>query len=143
VKTPILKEKDITRSWKLVDASDKTVGRLASRIAFILSGKHKPQYAPHQDWGDYVVVVNAEKARFTGKKPEQKIYFTHSGYPGAARYTPYKEMMEKKPAEVVKLAIEGMIKHKSVLGRRIASKLFVYAGSEHPHQAQKPQPVEL
>ena len=143
MKTPILNEKDITRSWKLVDATDKIVGRMASRIAFILSGKHKPQYSPHQDWGDYVIVVNAEKARFTGKKPEQKTYFTHSGYPGAARNIPYKEMMEKKPAEVVKMAIEGMIKHKSVLGRRIASKLFVYAGSEHPHQAQKPQPVEL
>jgi large subunit ribosomal protein L13 len=143
VKTPIFKEKDIQRAWKLVDASGKTIGRMASRIAFILAGKHKPQYSPHQDWGDYIIVINAEKAVFTGKKADKKTYFTHSGYPGAARIIPYKEMMEKKPQEVVKMAIEGMIKHKSSLGRKIASKLFVYAGDKHPHEAQKPEPIEL
>ena len=143
MKTPILKEDDFERAWKLVDASGKTVGRLATKVAFWLSGKHKPAYSPHQDWGDYVVIINAEKAKFTGKKAEQKSYFTHSGFPGGQRSYTYKELMEKRPEEVVKHAILGMIKHKSTLGRRIGKKLFVYVGSDHPHAAQKPELVEL
>ncbi|OGS34640.1 MAG: 50S ribosomal protein L13 [Elusimicrobia bacterium RIFOXYB2_FULL_49_7] len=143
MKTPILKEDDVERAWKLVDASGKTVGRLATKVAFWLAGKHKPAYSPHQDWGDYVVIINAEKARFTGKKADQKTYFTHSGYPGGQRIYTYKEMMQKRPADVVKHAIEGMIKHKSALGRRIAKKLFIYTGPDHPHGAQKPESVEL
>jgi large subunit ribosomal protein L13 len=143
VGTPIIKDKDIKRGWKLIDATDQTLGRLASRIAVILTGKDKSAFSPHQDWGDFVVVVNAEKVRLTGKKAEEKIYFSHSGFPGGAKYTSYKDLMAKKPTEALRKAVKGMIKSKSTLGRTIYRKLFVYAGPEHPHAAQKPEPVNL
>lgn len=143
VKTTIVKDKDIKRVWKLVDAENQTLGRLASRVAVMLTGKDKPSFSPHQDWGDYVVIVNAGKVRISGKKAEVKTYFRHSGYPGASTFTKYKDLMQEKPTEAVRHAVKGMIKSKSPLGRRIFKKLFVYAGAEHPHAAQKPETVKL
>jgi large subunit ribosomal protein L13 len=133
VKTKILGDNDIVRSWKLVDAKDQTLGRLSTRVATLLIGKHKPGFSPHQDHGDFVVVVNAEKVKVTGKKADQKTYFTHSFYPGAAKLTTYKMMMEKKPTGVIQHAVRGMIKATGPLGRKIYKKLFVYAGPDHPH----------
>jgi len=131
------------RAWKLVDADGKTLGRMASKVAVMLMGKDKPCFAPHQDCGDYVVVINAEKVHLTGKKPDNKEYFKHSKTPGNWRLVSYKEMLERKPTQIVKTAVNGMIQCKGPLGRRIKSKLFVYAGAEHPHAAQKPQPVSV
>lgn len=130
------------RKWYVVDATDKVLGRLASEIAKILRGKHKPNYAPHQDVGDFVIVVNAEKVKLTGKKLEQKIYFRHSGYPGGAKYIPVRRMLAKRPEYVIERAVRLMLP-KNALGRKMFKKLKVYAGPDHPHQAQKPEPLEL
>jgi large subunit ribosomal protein L13 len=143
VKTTIVNDKDIKRTWKLVDAENQTLGRLASRVAVILTGKDKPGFSPHQDWGDYVIIVNAGKVRVTGRKAEVKTYFRHSGYPGGTTFTKYKDLMQEKPTEAVRHAVKGMIKHKRPLGRRIFKKLFVYAGAEHPHASQKPEAIKL
>lgn len=143
MKTKILADKDITRAWKLIDAKDQVLGRLATRAATLLIGKHKPTFSEHQDGGDFVIVINADKIRVTGSKADQKTYFTHSFYPGAAKITPYKQLMRRKPTAVVRHAIRGMIKATGPLGRKIYKKLFVYAGSEHPHAAQKPEAVKL
>ena len=133
---------DIERKWLIVDAQDKILGRLASEIAQILKGKRKPIYSPHVDVGDYVVVVNAEKIRVTGRKAEQKVYYRHTGYPGGLRETPYSRMLETKPEQILKKAVWGMLPH-NVLGRSMFKKLKVYAGAEHRHQAQQPEELDI
>lgn len=132
----------ITRRWYLVDAEGQTLGRLASRIAQILRGKHKPIYTPHLDTGDHVVVVNAEKVRLTGKKIDQKRYYKHSGYPGGLKEIPVRRMLEKHPERVIENAVRGMMP-KGKLGRAMIKKLRVYAGAEHPHDAQQPVAIDI
>ena len=128
----------IERKWYVVDADGCTLGRLASGVASVLRGKNKPQFTPHVDTGDYVIVVNADKIKVTGKKLEQKIYYNHSDYVGGMRETTLKEMLAKKPERVIELAVKGMLP-KGPLGRTMIKKLHVYAGAEHAHQAQKPE----
>ena len=138
MKTFMASPATIDRKWYVVDAEGKTLGRLASEVAKILRGKNKPEYTPHIDTGDYVVIVNAEKVKVTGKKMDQKIYYHHSDYVGGMKETTLKEMMAKKPEKVVELAVKGMLP-KGPLGREMYTKLFVYAGPEHKHAAQKPE----
>lgn len=140
--TYIAKAADIERKWYVVDAADKTLGRLASEVAAVLRGKHKPIYTPFIDTGDYVIVINADKVKFTGKKLDQKLYYKHSEYVGGFKSTDLRTMMDKKPEEVMKLAVKGMLP-KNALGRQMFKKLFVYAGSEHNHQAQAPEVLEF
>ena len=128
----------IERKWYVVDADGCTLGRLASGVASVLRGKNKPQFTPHIDTGDYVIIVNADKIKVTGKKLEQKIYYNHSDYVGGMRETTLKEMLAKKPERVIELAVKGMLP-KGPLGRSMYTKLFVYAGPEHKHEAQKPE----
>lgn len=128
----------IERKWYVVDATDMTLGRLASEVAKVLRGKNKPTFTPHIDTGDYVIVVNAEKVKVTGKKLDQKIYYHHSDYVGGMKETTLREMLAKKPEKVVELAVKGMLP-KGPLGREMFTKLHVYAGAEHPHTAQKPE----
>ena len=128
----------IERKWYVVDAADMTLGRLASEVAKVLRGKNKPTFTPHIDTGDYVIVVNAEKVKVTGKKLDQKIYYHHSDYVGGMKETTLREMLAKKPEKVVELAVKGMLP-KGPIGREMYTKLFVYAGPEHKHQAQKPE----
>lgn len=128
----------IERKWYVVDADGCTLGRLASGVASVLRGKNKPQFTPHVDTGDYVIIVNADKIKVTGKKLEQKIYYNHSDYVGGMRETTLKEMLAKKPERVIELAVKGMLP-KGSLGRSMYTKLFVYAGPEHKHEAQKPE----
>ncbi len=128
----------IERKWYVVDADGCTLGRLASGVASVLRGKNKPQFTPHVDTGDYVIVVNADKIKVTGKKLEQKIYYNHSDYVGGMKETTLKEMLAKKPEKVIELAVKGMLP-KGPLGRSMYTKLFVYAGPEHKHEAQKPE----
>ena len=142
MKTHQVTPDQITRRWYLVDAEGQTLGRLASRVAQILRGKHKPIYTPHMDTGDHVLVVNAEKVRLTGKKLDQKRYYRHSGYPGGLKETPIRRMLETHPERVVELAIKGMMP-KGKLGRSMTRKLRVYAGPEHPHRAQQPISLDL
>lgn len=142
MKTYTPKASDIHRKWWLVDAEGKVLGRLASEIAKILRGKHKPTFTPHMDMGDHVVVINADKVRLTGRKLEQKTYFRHSGYVGSERHIPVKELLEKHPERVIELAVKGMMP-KNNLGRLMRKKLRVYAGPEHPHEGQQPQPLEV
>ncbi len=130
------------REWFVVDAEGQTLGRLASRIATVLRGKHKPTYTPHVDTGGFVVVVNAEKVRLTGNKLDQKMYWRHSGYPGGIKGRTARQMLERKPEDVLRLAVKGMLP-KNILGRNMLRKLKIYAGPEHPHQAQQPRPLEL
>jgi large subunit ribosomal protein L13 len=138
----MLKKEEVKRNWYLVDASGKTLGRLASKIAVLLMGKHKKDYTPHVDNGDFVVVINAEKIHVTGKKLEKKIYYKHTGYMGHLKETPLKDMLAKKPEEVIRLAVRGMLPKNRLRDRRM-KRLKVYAGPEHPHQAQNPQKIEL
>jgi large subunit ribosomal protein L13 len=142
MKTFVAKEHEIEKNWHLVDASDKVLGRLATEIATILRGKKKPIFTPHMDAGDYVVVVNAEKVVLTGDKLEKKTYYRHSGYVGGLKKTTAEEMLEKKPENLIKLAVRGMLP-KTSLGRRQLTKLKVYTGPDHPHQAQKPVKLEI
>ena len=142
MKTFMLKKEEVKRNWYLVDASGKTLGRLASKIAVLLMGKHKKEYTPHVDNGDFVVVINAEKIHVTGKKLEKKIYYKHTGYMGYLKETPLKDMLAKKPEEVIRLAVRGMLPKNRLRDRRM-KRLKVYAGPEHPHQAQNPQKIEL
>ncbi len=135
MKTYSPKAKDIEREWWVIDAADKTLGRVAAQVANLLMGKHKPIYAPHIDTGDYVLVINAAKVKVTGKKAEQKIYYRHSGYPGGLKSPSFKEVFSRKPVLVVELAVKGMLPHNR-LGRAMFKKLKVYPGNEHPHQAQ-------
>ena len=138
MKTFMASPATIERKWYVVDAEGKTLGRLASEVAKVLRGKHKPIFTPHIDTGDYVIVVNAEKVKVTGKKLNQKIYYHHSGYVGGMKETTLKNMLADKPERVVELAVKGMLP-KGPLGRQMYKKLFVYAGPEHKHAAQKPE----
>ena len=138
MKTYSPKKADITHTWWLVNAEGKVLGRLATRVAILLRGKNKPQFASHVDTGDFVIVVNAEKIRVTGKKPEQKKYYSHSLYPGGLKTENLKDLLEKKPEEVIRRAVWGMIP-KNKLGRAVYKKLKVYKGPAHPHEAQNPQ----
>ena len=133
---------NIERKWYVVDAEGKTLGRLAAEVAKVLRGKHKPTYTPHQDTGDFVIVINAAKVTVTGKKMEQKKYFRHSGYPGGGRFTALNWLLERRPEEVIEKAVRGMLP-KNTLGQNMYRKLKVYAGAEHPHQAQQPEVLEL
>lgn len=132
----------IERKWYVVDAEGQTLGRLATEVATVLRGKHKPTYTPHLDTGDFVIVVNAEKIKLTGRKESQKMYYRFTGYVGNLKKITYKTMMEKHPDRIIQMAVKGMIPH-NVLGRQVMDKLHVYAGSEHPHQAQKPEVLEI
>ena len=138
--TPIPSGKDFQRSWFVLDAQDVVLGRLATKAAMMLMGKHKPTYTPFLDTGDHVVIVNAEKVRLTGSKEDQKLYRTHSGYPGGLKEVQARKMRQRRPERMLELAIQGMLP-KSKLGKTMYRKLNVYAGPKHPHQAQ--QPVEM
>ncbi len=142
MKTYSPKPKEIRRRWYLVDADGAVLGRLASEVAKILRGKHKPMFAPHLDVGDHVVVVNASAVRLTGNKRESKVWYRHSQYPGGLRGIPYDRLLAERPAAAVEKAVRGMLP-KNRLGRQMARKLHVYAGAEHPHAAQKPEPLRL
>ncbi len=141
MKTYSPKASEIKHEWYLVDAEDKTLGRLASEIAKVLRGKHKPIYAPHLDTGDYVVVINAEKVHVTGNKLDQKMYYRHSGYPGGLKSVTLREQLERRPTRVIRSAVKGMLPHNR-LGRAMMRKLKIYAGESHPHQAQQPKRLE-
>ena len=138
MKTFMASPATIDRKWYVVDAQGQTLGRLASEVAKVLRGKNKPIYTPHVDCGDYVVIVNADKIVVTGKKLDQKIYYHHSGWIGGMKETTLREMLQKKPEQVVELAVKGMLP-KGTLGRQMYTKLHVYAGAEHPHASQKPE----
>ena len=138
MKTFIANPATIERKWCVVDATDKTLGRLASEVAKVLRGKNKPVFTPFLDMGDYVIIVNAEKIKVTGKKMDQKMYRHHSGWVGGLKEVPLREMLEKKPVDVVEKAVRGMLPS-GTLGSQMYKKLFVYAGAEHPHAAQKPE----
>ena len=142
MKTYYAKPGEVEREWLLVDATDQVLGRLSSEVAQILKGKHKPQYTPHVDTGDFVIVINADKIVLTGNKMEDKKAYRHSGYPGGLKEVPISRMMERDPAKVLEKAIKGMLP-KNTLGRQMGKKLKVYAGSEHPHEAQDPRPYTL
>ncbi|MGD1992006.1 MAG: 50S ribosomal protein L13 [Anaerolineae bacterium] len=142
VKTYVTKPSEIEREWFVVDAEGQTLGRLATQVAHVLRGKHKPSYSPSVDVGDYVIVLNADKVHVTGRKLDQKMYYRHSGYPGNLKRIPLREALERNPTRVFELAVRGMLP-KNRLGRKMLKKLKVYAGPEHPHQAQRPKPLEL
>lgn len=133
---------DIERQWHVIDAADVVLGRLASQVATLLRGKHKPIFAPHMDTGDYVIVVNASKVALTGNKRRDKVAYRHSGYPGGLRQVRYEDLLAKRPERAVELAVKGMLPHNR-LGRKVLKKLKVYAGPDHPHAAQKPVPFEI
>jgi len=135
MKTYATKAKDIERQWHVIDASGKTLGRLASQVARLLTGKHKPHYAPYLDCGDYVIVLNASKIKLTGNKARQKMYYRHSGYPGGLKAVDFKKMLQTHPARVIEYAVKGMLPH-NLLGAAMFKKLKVYADDKHPHQAQ-------
>ncbi|MEN0005128.1 MAG: 50S ribosomal protein L13 [Bacteroidota bacterium] len=138
-KTQSAKKEEVERKWYVIDAEGEVVGRLCSRIAHVLRGKHKPSFTPHVDCGDYVIVINADKVRFTGSKWAQKEYITYSLYPGGQKRTKAFEMVKKKPIKIVENAVKGMLP-KNKLGRQMYKKLFVYDAPEHPHEAQQPEP---
>lgn len=142
MKTAFAKKTEVTKKWYVVDADGMVVGRLASRVASVLRGKHKPIYTPHVDTGDYVIVVNAEKVRFTGNKLEKKVYYHHTGYPGGIKKEMAKDIMKTSPERIIISAVRGMLP-KNSLGRRQLKKLKVYKGPEHPHMAQKPEVLNL
>ncbi len=142
MKTYTPKAHEIEAKWWVVDAAGKPLGRIASQVAQLLRGKHKPMYTPHLDTGDYVVVLNAAQVELTGRKADQKVYFRHSGYVGGNKEIPFRRMIETHPERVVELAVKGMLP-KNALGRRMRRKLKVYAGGEHPHESQQPEPLEL
>jgi len=141
-KTYSPKPGDIERSWHVVDAADLPLGRLASEVAQVLRGKHKPMYAPHMDTGDFVVIVNADKVVVTSDKSQSKIYYRHSGYPGGIKAETFDSLIQRRPEAVLERAVKGMLP-KNKLGRHMARKLKVYAGPEHPHEAQGPKPLEF
>jgi large subunit ribosomal protein L13 len=142
MKTYSVKAGEIERRWYVVDARGKILGRLATEVARILRGKHKPIYTPHLDTGDFVVVVNADQIELSGRKADQKMYFRHSGYMGGERFIPFRRMLDKHPERVIELAVKGMLP-KNALGRQMRSKLRVYRGAEHPHQAQQPETLNI
>ena len=142
MKTYQAKKEELEHQWYLVNAEGRVLGRLASGVAKILKGKHKPTYTPHLDTGDFIIVVNAEKVSLTGKKLKDKIYYHHTGYPGGIKAVSAEKLLAKKPAEMIRMAVKGMLP-KNSLGRQMLRKLKVYAGPNHPHEAQKPIPLEL
>ncbi|MGQ8367158.1 50S ribosomal protein L13 [Glaciecola sp. 1036] len=142
MKTFVAKPETVERDWYVVDATDKTLGRLAAEIATRLRGKHKPEYTPHVDTGDYIVVVNVEKIRVTGNKASDKMYYAHSGYPGGLKETTFEKLIVAKPEMVLEKAVKGMLP-KGPLGRAMFRKLKVFAGAEHTHQAQQPQVLDI
>jgi large subunit ribosomal protein L13 len=142
MKTYVAKPSDRERNWLIVDATGLTLGRLATQIADVLRGKRKPTYTPHIDTGDFVVVVNAEKISVTGNKLENKLYYRHSGYPGGLKTRTLNEMLQRRPEEVIRIAVKGMLP-RNRLARKQITKLKVYAGPDHPHAAQQPQPMEI
>lgn len=142
MQTYMAKEADVARTWHVVDAEGQTLGRLATVVATLLRGKNKPTYTPHVDTGDFVVIINAEKIVVTGKKSEDKIYYHHTGWPGGFRQTNFAKLQAAKPTAVIEKAVRGMVPH-TKLGASILKKLKVYAGAEHPHASQKPQPYDL
>ncbi len=142
MKTFMANNETIERKWFVVDAAGKRLGRLATEVATVIRGKHKPTYTPHVDCGDYVIVINADKIELTGNKWNKKIYYTHSNYPGGLKEKTAKVMMQEKPTRMVELAVKGMLP-KGKLGNQMYKKLFVYAGENHKHQAQKPEIMEL
>ena len=137
-----MRAQDVQRSWLVVDAENETLGRLATEVARRLRGKHKPEYTPHVDTGDYVIVVNADKVRVTGKKTTDKIYYRHSGYPGGIKAISFEHLLAKHPERIIEKAVKGMLP-RNPLGRAMFRKLKVYAGGEHPHSAQQPEPLKL
>jgi large subunit ribosomal protein L13 len=136
------KNETVERNWYVVDAADKTLGRLASEIAQYIRGKHKPTFTPHVDMGDYVIVVNAEKVKLTGKKWDDKKHYSHTNYPGGINEITYRELRAKNPEFIIEKAVKGMLPHNK-LGRKMVKKLKVYSGSKHPHEAQQPEKLEL
>src|SRR5512136_2571553 len=142
MKTPLVKKENINPKWHLVDADGKTLGRLATRVAILLRGKNKPIFAPHQDTGDFVVVINAKKVALTGKKWKEKVYVHHSGYPGGLKMASAEKIAEKKPERLITMAVQGMLP-KTKLGKKLIKKLKVYAGNAHPHEAQQPEAYTL
>ena len=142
MKTLSIKKSDIEKNWWVADAEGQILGRFASKIAQVLRGKHKVNFTPHMDMGDFVVVINADKIQVTGKKEKDKTYFRHTGYPGGGKETSLAELRRKKPERIVENAVKGMLPHNR-LGRRILSHLKVYAGADHPHAAQQPQLLKL
>ena len=142
MKTYSVKASEIEREWFVVDAADQVLGRLATQVASVLRGKHKPIYSPHLDTGDYVVVINAGRVRLTGNKADQKAYFRHSGYMGGERFIPFRRMLARHPDRVIRLAVKGMLP-KNTLGRKMLGKLRVYEGPEHPHAPQRPRPLAM
>jgi large subunit ribosomal protein L13 len=142
VKTFHAKSTEIDRKWFIIDATDQVLGRMATKVATVLRGKHKPIFSPHLDTGDFVIVVNAEKVVLTGKKEAQKEYFRHTGYPGGGKFTTASEMRAKHPERIIAHAVKGMLP-RGPLGRQQFRKLKIYAGSDHPHQAQSPEPLSI
>lgn len=142
MKTYSAKPESVQREWFIVDAAEQTLGRLATEIALRLKGKHKPEYTPHVDTGDYIVVINADKIRVTGNKTTDKMYYRHTGYPGGLRSISFDKLLDHKPEMIIEQAVKGMLP-KNPLGRDMYRKLKVYAGSEHPHAAQQPQTLEI
>ena len=142
MKTYQAKPLEVEREWLVIDAEDQVLGRVATKAAQLLKGKHKPQYTPHVDTGDFVIVINADKVRLTGNKAQSKEYYRHSGYPGGLKCETFAEAMQKHPERVIEHAVKGMLP-KNTLGRAMGKKLKVYTGSEHPHAAQKPRKIEL
>ena len=139
-KTVSVRKEDVQHKWYIIDAEGETIGRMSTKIASVLRGKNKPSYTPHVDTGDYIIVINAEKARFTGDKMNQKVYLSYSLHPGGQKSVLAKELMAKKPTKILEEAIKGMLP-KTKLGRAMYKKLFIYTGAEHPHAAQKPEPL--
>ena len=142
MKTVSAKKESVTREWYVVDATGKTLGRLSTEIANRLRGKHKPEFTPHVDTGDYIVVVNAEKVKVTGNKTTDKVYHHHTGYPGGIKSIPFDQLIDKAPERIIEKAVKGMMP-KNKLSRSMMTKLKIYAGSEHPHSAQRPTPLEI
>ena len=142
MKTVSIRPQDVDRSWYVVDAENRTLGRLATEVARRLRGKHKAEYTPHVDTGDYIIVVNAAKVRVTGNKTTDKIYYRHSGYPGGIKSASFEDLRDSHPERIIEKAVKGMLP-RNPLGRAMFKKLKVYAGAEHPHSAQQPQPLEL
>jgi len=142
MKTFSAKAAEVKRDWYVIDAKDKTLGRMATEIARRLRGKHKAEYTPHVDTGDYIVVVNAEKVRVTGNKPQDKMYYHHTGYPGGIKEASFAKMIETHPERVIEIAVKGMLP-KNPLGRAMYRKLKIYTGPEHKHEAQQPKPLEI
>ena len=142
MKTFSAKPEEVRRDWFVVDATDKTLGRLATELASRLRGKHKPEFTPHVDTGDYIVVINAEKVRISGNKAKDKMYYRHSGYMGGLKATNFNDMIERSPERVIEIAVKGMLP-RNPLGREMYRKLKVYAGPQHQHAAQQPQPLEI